>query len=293
MDPPRLGVHPTCTDQSMPVLELAQETEARGLASIFLPEHTHVPVGSQEIATGWTMPDRYRRILDPFIASAFVAATTSLEVGTAVSLVAQHDAIALAKAVATIDHLSHGRMVLGVGFGYNRPEAADHGIPVGERALVAEEAVRVMRTLWTEEEGAFEGRFRHLSKSWSWPKPSRPDGVPVLLGVRATPRNFDRIVDWADGWIPMAQGLSDAAFAADLSELRQRWNDAGRSGDLQVCSFFTPGTPSQMAQEVERGAELGVQRMQVYLEDRSRDEVLPILDDLGTLADQWGPFDLS
>src|SRR5688500_9272494 len=117
---PMIGVHPTVTDLSMPLLDLARETEARGLASIYLPEHTHVPVGSEQYADGSPMAERYRRTLDPFIACAFVAATTSLEVGTAVSLVAEHDAIALAKAIATLDVLSGGRMVLGVGFGYNR-----------------------------------------------------------------------------------------------------------------------------------------------------------------------------
>ena len=170
-----VGVHPTSTDRSMPVIDLARECEARGLGSISLPEHTHIPVDSPATS------DRYRRTLDPFVASSFVAATTGLQVGTAISLVGQHDAIALAKAIATIDHLSHGRFTLGVGFGYNRKEAADHGIPVTERALYVEETVRLIRALWTDDEAEFEGRFLRVPPSYAWPKPAasgRRAGAP-------------------------------------------------------------------------------------------------------------------
>src|SRR5262245_49484909 len=118
---PAVGVHPVATDRSMPVVALAHATAERGLRSLYLPEHTHVPVGSEQYPGGGVMPDRYQHTLDPYVACAFIAATTSLEVGTGVSLVAEHDAIALAKAVATLDHLAEGRVLLGVGFGYNRP----------------------------------------------------------------------------------------------------------------------------------------------------------------------------
>jgi probable F420-dependent oxidoreductase len=286
-----VGVHPTATDESMPVLELARETEARGLRSLYLPEHTHVPVGSEDITSDWRMSDRYKRTLDPYVAAAFIAAATELEVGTAISLVAQHDAIALAKAVATLDHLSEGRVLLGVGLGYNRAEAANHGVAFAERAVVVEETVRLMRALWTQDEAAFEGRFRRLPRSWSWPKPYRRGGPPILLGARATPRAFDRIVAWADGWIPMGQTPADAALETDLTELRKRWGDAGRTDEPEVCCFLRPGPAAAMALQIERGAELGIQRMQVLLEDRSRDEVLPVLDDLGGVVETLGTHD--
>lgn len=280
---PIVGVHPTATDRSMPVLDMAREAEARGLRSLYLPEHTHVPVDSMEITADWMMAERYQRTLDPYIASAFIAATTSLEVGTAISLVAQHDAIALAKAVATLDHLAPGRVVVGVGFGYNRPEAADHGFPPEDRARVAEETIRLMRALWTEDEASFEGTYRRLSRSWSWPKPSTVP--PVLLGARPTKRNVDRIVEWADGWIPMGQ--SPLTVGEDVVEVRRRWAEAGRAPeDFEVCCFFPPGPADDMAREVERGMELGIQRMQVLLEDRTGDEVLPVLDDLGRVVDR-------
>jgi probable F420-dependent oxidoreductase len=265
----------------MPVLDLAREAEARGLRSLYLPEHTHVPVGSLQISGDWRMAERYQRTLDPYIAAAFIAATTTLEVGTAISLVAQHDAIALAKAVATLDHLAPGRVVLGVGFGYNREEAADHGVPFGQRAVMAEETVRLMRALWTQDKAAYEGRFRRLPPSWSWPKPGRP-GPPVLLGGRGSARNFERVVAWADGWIPMGETPADAPLAGELAELRARWSDAGRDGAPETCCFLRPGPRDELARQLTRGAELGIQRMQVLLEDRRRDEVLPVLDDLAS-----------
>jgi probable F420-dependent oxidoreductase len=272
---PAVGVHPTCTDHSMPVVELALAAEERGLRSISLPEHTHIPLASDPI------DERYRRTLDPFVASAFVAATTSLEVGTGVSLVAQHDAIALAKTIATLDHLSRGRVMLGVGYGYNRPEAADHGVPVDERAAVVEETVRLMKALWTQDEAAFEGRHRRLPPSFAWPKPHQPGGPPVLLGVRASARNFERIAAWADGWLPMGNGLADKPeLEGDLADLRARWVDAGRDSEPQVCCFFMPGPVDAMARDVSRAAELGIQGAQVYVADRDRQDLLPILDDV-------------
>ena len=279
---PVVGSHPTATDRSMPVLDLARETEARGLRSLYLPEHTHVPVDSLQITEQWRMSERYQRTLDPYVASAFVAATTSLEVGTAISLVAQHDAIALAKAVATLDHLAPGRVVVGIGFGYNLSEAADHGVPPRERAKVAEEAVHLMRALWIKEVASFEGTYRRLSPSWSWPKPAAPP--PVLLGARPSPRNVQRIVDWADGWIPMGQ--TPLTVGDDLADVRRAWADAGHDAPLEVCCFFHPGDAEAMTREVERGLELGIQRMQVLLEDRARDEVLPVIDALGLVADK-------
>jgi probable F420-dependent oxidoreductase len=263
----------------MPVLDLAREAEARGLRSLYLPEHTHVPVGSLQINGDWRMAERYQRTLDPYIAAAFIAATTTLEVGTAISLVAQHDAIALAKAVATLDHLAPGRVVLGVGLGYNREEAADHGVPFGQRAVMVEETVRLMRALWTRDEAAYEGRFLRLPPSWSWPKPARP-GPPVLLGGRGGARTFERVVAWADGWIPMGETPADEPLERELGELRSWWAGAGRDGAPEVCCFLRPGPGDALARQLTRGAELGIQRMQVLLEDRRRDEVLPVLDDL-------------
>jgi probable F420-dependent oxidoreductase len=264
----------------MPIVELAREAEARGLRSLYLPEHTHVPVGSERLPSGYSLDENYRRTLDPFIACAWIAAATSLEVGTGVSLVAEHDAIALAKAIATLDYLSGGRMVLGVGYGSNQQESADHGVPAGDRAAVVEETVGLMRALWTEEEAEFQGRYRQVSRSWAWPKPVRAGGLPVLLGSRAHARTFERIIAWADGWLPVGTNVSDPSFAASLAQLRRQWVDSGRGGAPEICYFFYPGSAAEMREQVERGAELGVQRMQLSVGAKNRDEVLPMLDEL-------------
>lgn len=277
---PAVGVHPTATDESMPILELAREAESRALRSLYLPEHTHIPVGSEKLPDGYRLNESYRRTLDPFVASAYIAAATSLEVGTGVSLVAQHDAIALAKAIATLDHLSGGRVVIGVGFGSNKAEAKDHGLSEGARASAVEETVRLMRALWTEDEAEFEGRYRRVSRSWSWPKPASTGGPPVLLGAPATERNFKRIVSWADGWLPVGLDLADSAFCASLADLRARWTDSGREAEPTICYFFYPGSQGHMRRQIECGMELGVHRLQVSIGDRRRDEVLPILDRL-------------
>lgn len=269
----------------MPILDLAKEAEIRGLRSITLPEHTHVPVTGEVLMPGLAaVEERYRRIFDPYIAAAFIAATTSLEIGTGVGLPAEHDAIALAKAIATLDYLSQGRVLLGVGFGYHRPEIEDHGVELADRFAVVEETVALMRALWTEEVAAFEGRHLHLSPSWSWPKPVQAGGPPVLLGGKATDRNIERIVRWADGWLPAGMGVTTPAFAASLAQLQARWRDAGRAGAPLISCFFATGSRDNMARDIERASELGIQRMEAFLEDRPRDLVLPILDELAELV---------
>ncbi|WP_158079348.1 TIGR03619 family F420-dependent LLM class oxidoreductase [Actinomadura sp. CNU-125] len=267
----------------MPIIELAREAEARGLRAISLPEHTHMPVVSAALVPGWPIARQYQRTLDPYIACAFIAATTSLEVGTAVSLPAQHDAIALAKAIATLDHLAQGRVILGFGFGYNKQEIIDHGIVPDRRFGVVEEAVALMRALWTDEIAEFDGRHHRLSRSWAWPKPLRPGGPPVLLGGRATERNLERIVTWADGWLPAGIGATAHDLPSSLAELRVRWRDAGRERPPEICCFFGPGSRGDMGRELERAAELGIQRLHLRLEDRPRDLVLPVLDDLAAV----------
>jgi alkanesulfonate monooxygenase SsuD/methylene tetrahydromethanopterin reductase-like flavin-dependent oxidoreductase (luciferase family) len=188
--------------------------------------------------------------------------------------------------VATLDYLSQGRFFLGVGFGYNRQEVEDHGVAASDRRMVVEETVRLMRSLWVDEIAEFAGRHRHLSPSKSWPKPARAGGPPVLLGAKATPRNLDRVVAWADGWIPAGIGVTSEDFAASVHDLRARWDDAGRRATPEVCCFFAPGSRDEMATELDRAAELGVQRMQLRVDERGRDQVLPILDELARALDR-------
>lgn len=272
---PAVGVHPVATDRSMPITELAREVESRGLRSLYLPEHTHRPVADEHL------PDRYQRTLDPYIACSFAAAvTSSLEVGTGVSLVAHHDAIALAKAIATLDHLSEGRVVIGVGLGSAPSESVNHGIARAERSAVLDETMLLLRTVWNDDIACFQGRHRQLSPSWAWPKPSRAGGPPVLLGGRACPRNFQRILSWADGWLATGPDLGDPDFAGALSDLRGRWTRSQRRGAPQICFFFPVSSLAAMYRQIGLAAELGVQRVQVMIEDKGRADVLPLLDTL-------------
>ena len=137
-----------------------------------------------------SLPDAYPEFPDPYVALAFVAAQTSLRIASGIALVAQHDPIALAKTIATLDHLSGGRFTLGVGFGWNREELANHGGDFHARRAIVREHVELMRQLWTEEEAEYHGRYANLERSWSWPKPVQPS-IPVLLGVQAGQRGFD------------------------------------------------------------------------------------------------------
>jgi probable F420-dependent oxidoreductase len=269
----------------MPILDLAVEAERRGFEGLFLNEHTHLPVDAprSQYPAGGLTPQRYARFWDPYVALSFVAARTSLEIGPCVSLVAEHDPIALAKAVATLDVLSEGRLVLGVGFGWNREEVEDHGHPAKVRARVATEAVALMRELWAREVASFSGEFFQLSPSMAWPKPMQQPGPPVMLGVPASERNFRRIAAWADGWIPMGSRLLEPQFDEWLAALRAICAQQGRDpSTVRITVLLTGGSALRLEEAAERAVALGVERILVKVDDGPADRVLPWLDRLAT-----------
>ena len=282
---PRVGIFPSSTDRSMPIVDLARAAEARGFTSIFLNEHTHLPVAHPRSqwpgGTGPT-PDTYARFWDPFVALAFVAAHSTLEIGTAVSLVAEHDPIALAKAIATLDHLSHGRVTVGAGWGWNREEFEDHGRgPANTRAAVALEHLDAMRTLWREDIASFDGASVRFGPCFSYPKPRQRPGPPVLLGAPASDRNLDRIVRHADGWIPMGPtALFDDALRDHLAALRARWRDAERAGEPAVTAIQAAHRRDRLDAAVERAHALGIERVVVYVGELSEADTLALLDRL-------------
>jgi len=184
----RYGVTMFMTDQTMPPVDLARAIEERGLHSLYVPEHTHIPTSRlTPPPTGDAeLRDEYKRTLDPLVALAMCcAATERLIVGTGVCLVAQRDPIVTAKAIATLDHMSGGRFVLGMGFGWNADEIADHGVSMPERRDIAREHVLAMRALWRDDVASFDGKYVQIPPSWSWPKPARPGGPPVRIGGAA------------------------------------------------------------------------------------------------------------
>ena len=242
----RIGVTAFLNDTTISPSKWAREVEERGFYSLYLPEHTHMPVEDDlppSVVDG-VDPESYRRSLDPYVALAAAGAVTSrLRLGTGVSLVAQHDPIVLAKQIATIDHMSGGRFVLGIGFGWNRLEAADHGIPFDSRRAIAREKVLCMKEIWTHDRAEFHGEFVELPPCWSWPKPVQKPGVPILVGGAAGASTFSAIAEYADGWMPIgAAGISKA-----LPELRRKFEDRGRDpADLHVVSFGSVPTPGKL-----------------------------------------------
>ena len=283
----KLGLHPRITDRSLDLLDTARAVEERGLDGIFFPEHTHVPVHYDRnsypgMKRGIPMPEFYKRVLDPYVASSFVAAATGLEVGTIISLVAQHDPIVLAKNIATIDFLSKGRFVFGVGFGWSPDEFAQHSrVPFGERMDLAREKVAVLKAIWSSEEGAFQGRHVTLQPTWSWPKPAQRPHPPILLGGRATEANYGRICEWADGWIPQEAGfLAKPGSLAQLGRLRALWRDAGRATDGPRVTVMIEAVPArdELARQLARAVEWGVERIVINVGDLPQAELNRILD---------------
>lgn len=269
----RYGVTMFATDLSMRPDDLAREVEARGLGSLYLPEHTHIPVsrrtppptGEKELA------EEYKRTLDPFVAlTAAAVVTTKLEIGTGIALVAQRDPIVTAKAVATLDLLSGGRFVLGVGFGWNEDEAESHGLDFASRRFVAREHVLAMKALWSSDVGTFAGEHVRIAPSFSWPKPVRMP--PVLLGGMGGPKLFADIAEWGDGWIP----IGGAGIAKSMPVLREAMEARGRDPKaLRIVPFGTiPGDPSKIAYYADNGVTETVFR----LPSAPRDQVLPVLD---------------
>jgi len=280
----RFGITMFATDVSIDVVELGREAEARGLRSLWLPEHTHIPVSrrTQPPTGDAELPDEYKRSLDPLVALAAVAAaTTSLRVGTGILLPAQREPIVTAKAVATLDHLSGGRASLGVGFGWNEDELAHHGVAMADRRAVAREHVLAMQALWADDEAAFAGDHVEIAASWSWPKPVQrgPDGrprVPVLLGGAAGPKLFAHLSEYGDGWIPIGgAGLTDA-----LPRLREQVADAGRDpAALEIVPFGSQPDPGKL----DHFERIGVTECVFRIPSAPRDVVLPLLDEQATL----------
>ena len=268
-----LGVTIFLTDTSIGVVELAKEVEARGFESLWVPEHTHIPVGRKTpYPGGEPLPEEYRRTHDPFVVlTAAAAVTTTLRVGTGISLVAQRDPIVTAKAVASLDHVSQGRFDLGIGFGWNHDEMEDHGVDPRTRRAKTREHVLAMRALWTEEEASFEGEHVHLQPTWSWPKPVQQPHPPVYIGGAAGPKMFDAVVDYADGWMPIgARGLTD-----NVPKLRAVAEAAGRDPDtIRLGIFAMEANPAKL----EHVASLGAERAVFWLPPAGRETVLPLLD---------------
>lgn len=216
------------SDRGISPAAAAKLADDHGFATFYVPEHTHIPI-KREAAHPTTgdasLPDdRYMRTLDPWVSlGAACAVTSRVRLSTAVALPVEHDPITLAKSIATLDHLSGGRVSLGVGFGWNTDELADHGVPAGRRRTMLREYLEAMRALWTQEEAAYDGEFVKFGPSWAWPKPVQPH-IPVLVGAAGNEKNFKWIARSADGWITTPR---DFDIDEPVKLLQDTWAAAG------------------------------------------------------------------
>ncbi|WP_354597240.1 LLM class F420-dependent oxidoreductase [Streptomyces sp. JL1001] len=266
------------TDETVTPVRLARELEQRGFGGLYLPEHTHIPVSRRTpYPMGGELPREYGRTLDPFVALGQAAAVSErLTLGTGITLVAQHDPIGLAKQAATLDHLSGGRFTLGVGYGWNVEEAADHGVEWPTRRDRVRDRMALMRALWADEPTGYEGASGSVRASEAHPKPfQRPrgpvNGPRTLIGGGAGPKLFAHIAEYADGWLPIGGG----GLTESLPKLRAAWEEAGRDPkSLQVVPYAVLPSPGKLAHY----AELGIEEVVLQLPPADEPEVLRTLD---------------
>lgn len=274
----RFGLVLFTSDRGITPAAAAAAGERLGFASFYVPEHTHIPVkreAAHPLTGDASLPDdRYARTLDPWVSLSTAAAVTStIRLGTAVAIPVEHDPITLAKSIATLDHLSGGRVTLGVGFGWNTDELADHGVPARRRRTMLREYLEAMRALWTQDEARYRGEFVDFGASWVWPKPVQGGRVPTLVGAAGTDKNFAWIVRSADGWIT-TPGERD--IESRVETLQRLWNEAGRVGAPQIVVLdFKPES-----ERLDRLRELGVTEVVYGMPDKSEAEVLAYLERL-------------
>jgi probable F420-dependent oxidoreductase len=266
------------SDRGIQPVHAALAAEEAGFDAFYVPEHTHIPVrrtAAHPGTGGAELPDdRYLRTLDPWVSLSMAAAvTTRMRLGTAVALPAEHDPITLAKTIASLDHLTGGRVVLGVGFGWNTDELADHGVPAARRRTVLREYLAAMQALWSEQEASYQGEFVRFDASWAWPKPVSQPRPPILLGARGSARTFDWIAESADGWLstPGEDGIEEK-----VTLLREAWRAAGRSGLPEVAVLSGKPDPEALAQ----WRDIGVTDVLFGTPDRAADQVIAYLNRL-------------
>jgi probable F420-dependent oxidoreductase len=267
------GLSIFCTDETPGPATLGRMAQERGFESLFFPEHTHIPVSRETpYPPGGDLPREYSRLLDPFVAaSAAASATETLRVGTAICLVAQRDPIATAKAVASVDLVSKGRFLFGVGAGWNLEEMRDHGVDPQYRFSRVREHVEAMKALWTQDEASYAGRHVNFDAAWSWPKPVQKPHPPILVGGHGS-KVRDRVVNYGDGWLLNRVG-DDERLISRIERLRAAGEQAGR-GPLPTTMQLAPTDPAEIA----RFAEAGVDRCVWFLPPAGQDKVERAMD---------------
>lgn len=252
--------------------ELAPAVEERGFESLWVAEHSHIPIAvpPSHPTMGSELPREYWHTLDPFVALTGAAVVTRrLLLGTGVCLLVQRDPIHTAKETASLDHLSGGRFLFGIGGGWNRPEVEDHGTPFAQRWAVLRERVEAIKEIWTREEAEYHGRHVDFGRMWSWPKPVQRPHPPIILGGNG-PNTLRRVVRYADGWMPNRGNWVDR-----IPELQELAAAAGRP-PIPVTGYGSSADP----EEIESFRRAGVERVIYYVPADGRDAALRRLDQL-------------
>ena len=286
----KLGVMSFNTEYTIRADDLARAAEERGFDSIWFPEHTHIPsVRTTDFPGGGTLPKEYAHMSDPFISCMSAAgATTHLKVGTGVSLIPQHEPIALAKTVATLDRLSNGRFLFGIGAGWNVEEMENHGVAYSNRWKVLEEHLKAMKLLWTEEEASFDGDYVKFDKVWSYPKPLTQPHPPIIIGTFGSKWGRQRVAEIGDGWIPI--GLFHEDMVADIEDLNQRLVALGREPDSVEITIFD--VYETIEEDLKKYADLGVcARAVPRCPTEDKDSVLRWLDKYAEIGQRIGAID--
>jgi probable F420-dependent oxidoreductase len=234
----KLGIALPLSERTIRATEAARAVEERGFESMWAGEHSHLPVDSVHSYTkgryagstsrGGRVPEMYQRFLDPFVVLASAAAVTNtIRVGTAACIASERSVLHLAKEVATLDLQSGGRLELGMGFGWNDLEALNHGIDPLKRREILDEKVEALKALWMDDTTAFSGEFVNFAESWAWPKPVQTPHPPIHLAAGPSPATFRRVVEWADGWMPV-KAMAHGDMVGWVTRLRQTAEHQGR-----------------------------------------------------------------
>lgn len=282
----KIGAVMFFTTYSMPPAELGQALEERGFESLWVPEHTHIPSSrTTPYPAGGPLIRPYYDIMDPFLAlTAAAAATRTLRLGTGIALVAQRDPIVTAKMVSTLDQLSAGRFLFGVGNGWNQDEIQNHGIAFADRHRVARERIEAMKAIWTQEEPEYHGEFVNFDRMQQWPKPRQQPHPPIIVGG-AFPYAARRAIRYGDGWIPRADRLEREGVGVLVERFRGMAAEAGRDpASLPITIFRVP----EAIDRLRYCAEIGIDRVVFSLPAEGREALLPIMDRWAGLQRQLG-----
>ncbi len=278
----KFGITMFPTDYAIGPGELAREVEAHGFESLFFPEHTHIPASRRSPWPGGPdLPTEYSHTLDLFVAmTAAAAATERLLVGSGICLVIERDPITLAKEVASLDFVSGGRALLGIGAGWNLEEMENHGTDPARRWRRMRETIEAMRAIWGNDAAEYHGELVDFDPIWQWPKPIQEAGPPVIIGGDG-PTTLKRVARYGDGWMPI-DGRNREDFAPAIAELNDLAAEAGR-GPMTVSLFGAGSNPARL----EKHAKAGVDRIVFLVPPAPADVVLPKLEANARLAEQF------